>query len=316
VHALAILREFTRRNYFNYKIIAVDKVSAVHNISARLGRGGSSATVAIEDGSTISIADFRVLWLRRPRANQIVLGEYSDPASIELINNECRGGIFGILNTNFTGRWISTLEATQRASDKVAQLQVASLCGFRIPETLITQTRSEVSEFYNRFSSKVIVKPLVGIQGPMLMTRFLDNPNLLNADAFRVCPSIYQEYISGTRHVRLNCFGDLSFAASIDSEDLDWRPNLNIPIRPWPVPDDVHQRVRRVLDDLGLEMGVVDLKETRDGELVWLEVNPQGQFLFLEALTGMPLASYFADFLLSSLCRPDPRPSDANPGTK
>jgi hypothetical protein len=48
-------------------------------------------------------------------------------------------------------------------------------------------------------------------------------------------------------------------------------------------------------------MGIVDLKETPDGELVWLEVNPQGQFLFLESLTGQPLASYFADYLLSSI---------------
>jgi hypothetical protein len=39
--------------------------------------------------------------------------------------------------------------------------------------------------------------------------------------------------------------------------------------------------VRRVLDCLGLEMGNIDLKESPSGEIVWLEVNPQGQFLFL-----------------------------------
>jgi glutathione synthase/RimK-type ligase-like ATP-grasp enzyme len=60
----------------------------------------------------------------------------------------------------------------------------------------------------------------------------------------------------------------------------------------------VHDMVREALNRLGLEMGVIDLKETADGELVWLEVNPQGQFLFLEPLTKLNLADHFADYLV------------------
>jgi hypothetical protein len=45
-------------------------------------------------------------------------------------------------------------------------------------------------------------------------------------------------------------------------------------------------------------MGIVDLKLTPKGEVVWLEVNPQGQFLFLQPLTKMSLDQYFADYLL------------------
>jgi hypothetical protein len=43
-------------------------------------------------------------------------------------------------------------------------------------------------------------------------------------------------------------------------------------------------------------MGIVDLKVTPSGEAVWLEVNPQGQFLFLEGLTGEPLTEHFAEY--------------------
>jgi hypothetical protein len=66
------------------------------------------------------------------------------------------------------------------------------------------------------------------------------------------------------------------------------------------VPDDVAERVSDVLRRLGLRMGVIDLKLTPDGEPVWLEVNPQGQFLFLEPLLNEPLAEHFTDFLLSA----------------
>ncbi|MCX4674881.1 hypothetical protein OG413_05995 [Streptomyces sp. NBC_01433] len=46
-------------------------------------------------------------------------------------------------------------------------------------------------------------------------------------------------------------------------------------------------------------MGIIDIKLMPDGEPVWLEVNPQGQFLFLESLLGEPLADRFLDFLIS-----------------
>jgi hypothetical protein len=70
-------------------------------------------------------------------------------------------------------------------------------------------------------------------------------------------------------------------------------------MREWPVPVDLHERVRDVLDRLGLAMGVVDLKLTPEDEVVWLEVNPQGQFLFIEGMTGMPSTAHFAAYLAS-----------------
>jgi biotin carboxylase len=48
---------------------------------------------------------------------------------------------------------------------------------------------------------------------------------------------------------------------------------------------------------LGLLFGTIDMKLTDEGEHVFLEVNPQGQFLYIEILTGMPIASAVADFL-------------------
>jgi hypothetical protein len=52
-----------------------------------------------------------------------------------------------------------------------------------------------------------------------------------------------------------------------------------------------------LINRLGLRMGVMDLKISPSGQVVWLEVNPQGQFLFAEALSGTPLVQPFADFL-------------------
>ena len=53
-----------------------------------------------------------------------------------------------------------------------------------------------------------------------------------------------------------------------------------------------------LLRSLDLRMGVMDLKVTDDGDVVWLEVNPQGQFLFCQALSGVDLIGAFAAFLI------------------
>jgi hypothetical protein len=51
---------------------------------------------------------------------------------------------------------------------------------------------------------------------------------------------------------------------------------------------------------MDLEMGIVDIKLLPSGEPVWLEVNPQGQLLFLEYVSCQNLLYHFAEFLISS----------------
>jgi hypothetical protein len=45
-------------------------------------------------------------------------------------------------------------------------------------------------------------------------------------------------------------------------------------------------------------MGIFDLKLDEGGIPHWLEVNPQGQFLFVQGITGLDLCTAFAQFLL------------------
>ena len=48
-------------------------------------------------------------------------------------------------------------------------------------------------------------------------------------------------------------------------------------------------------------MGIIDFMISDDDDLIWIEINPQGQFLFAEALSGLDLKERFADFLCSTL---------------
>jgi hypothetical protein len=300
IHALAIRETIRNRGYTECHILECDRIAQRECLSMHLGRAPSTGHISLGSLGRISISDAKVIWNRRHRGKQVLDATVKDPDTIELIDNECRGAFSSLLATTFRGKWVSAPDPTFRASDKLFQLAIAHSCGFRVPETIVTQSRNDVVDLFLRHAGKIIVKNILGMQGAFLLTRFLENPLELPAEAFEVCPAIYQEYIPGTRHIRLNCFGPQSFAATIETEELDWRANLNKPIKSWKVSAELQVRVRTVLDALGLEMGIVDLKETPDGEIVWFEVNPQGQFLFLDAVTDLALNEKFSDFLVAT----------------
>ena len=50
---------------------------------------------------------------------------------------------------------------------------------------------------------------------------------------------------------------------------------------------------------LGLIYGAIDLRQTPAGDYVFLEVNPAGQWLFVEQRTGQPIS----EAISASLCR-------------
>ncbi|WP_266719952.1 RimK family alpha-L-glutamate ligase [Streptomyces sp. NBC_00199] len=296
-HTHVIRDAAVRRGFRDFHVLECDRISGRPGLTWR-SHGDASSTVLTSEGRTIPLDAVSVLWWRRMRANQQASARASSDHQQRLVDNDSRGALGGVLAASFRGQWISTPEATDRAADKLYQLSVAREAGFRVPRTLVSQSRDEVAEFA-RTVDRVIVKPVVGATGPLMFTQYIDDPQAIPEESFSVCPAVYQEYIPGRRHVRLNCFGEQMYAALIESDRLDWRPDLNVPISRWEVPPDVGSRVVEVLRRLGLRMGAIDLKLTPDGEPVWLEVNPQGQFLFLQPLLGEPLDDHFLDFLLS-----------------
>ena len=298
LHALTVQDALRRIGHGDCLIIECDRIAQCDALSFGINYDMNDRVIT-SGGQLVSIGDASVLWLRTVSGHQILDRPVDDEHARAIIENDARGGLLGYLSTHFRGRWISTPDATVRASDKIVQLQAALRCGFRVPKTLISQSRDDVKDFFEFCSRQVILKTIVGAPGPMLETRKLRNPDEFDDDSFQAAPAIFQEYIPGSRHLRLVSFGDEAYAALIQTDDLDWRGNLNVPVSTYEVDDDLRCRVRDVLETLGLEMGIIDLKLTPDDEPVWLEVNPQGQFLFLDALTDLRLTERFAAYLFA-----------------
>jgi len=92
------------------------------------------------------------------------------------------------------------------------------------------------------------------------------------------------------------------FAAEIDTSGGsyadDFRMNQDVTIRPTTLPPATIDAIHALMARLGLVYGALDFRRQPDGRLRFLEINPAGQFLFVEEQTGQPIARSVAETLL------------------
>lgn len=249
------------------------------------------------DGNTVDVTTLNAMWYRRTSVKQ-TLPDGADEAYRMHISSGIDKVLFGILLNAFDGRWVSHPLATRRAENKLVQLRAAQRVGMTIPATLVSQDPELIRGFCAAHPG-AIVKPVTTMRGaPFAITSVVSQELLDNDDVLALAPSIYQECIPGGRHLRISVVGDRCDGAIIEAAELDWRIDLTVPFRPYAIDGELQRQLRAMLRELGLVMGIFDVKLGAAGDPVFLEVNSQGQFLFVEALCGIPLADGFAAFLL------------------
>lgn len=279
-------------------LISVDRICDSLTVSwSNYQHDGFHSTILSNDGVHVKPKDLHLVWWRRSNPPQIVPPDIVNADQIALIRNDCYAALVGLFANEFTGKWVNDIDATRLAENKLVQLRAAQHAGFRVPRTLVSNDPTAIREFCRSLNYRAVVKAVRGTAGCHLFTRILAEEHLASADCLRLSPAIYQELIAGNLHLRVHCFGEVIYAVAIESQDLDWRENLNVPFRVVPLSADIEEKLRKSLRLLGLRMGVVDLKLTPAGIPVWLEINPQGQFLFSEALSGLDLTKELAAFL-------------------
>jgi glutathione synthase/RimK-type ligase-like ATP-grasp enzyme len=298
LHALVIQDRLCSLPDTTCAIIEVDRLADhTDGLSWRAPAERLSFRVPTRDGDHVDAAKLDAIWFRRWNHPQRAVPPLADVAQLEVVNRSCATTLLGGLLTSFDGAWVSRPEATRRAENKLLQLRAAQAAGFSIPRTLISQDPQAIRAFCAELSGPAVIKTVQGTPRSQLFTVLVTDDHLADNDALRICPTIFQEYVPGSRHLRVLCCGRRTYAVQIETEQLDWRLDLDTPIIPVQLDKHLERRLAHVIELLGLRMGVADLKVTSDDQPVWLELNPQGQFLFAEGLTGMDLTGPFSNFL-------------------
>jgi hypothetical protein len=215
----------------------------------------------------------------------------------------------------FDALWASRPDAVL-ACHKPRQLRIAEavardLPGFEVPETLQTADGESAREFLRR-GGRHIMKPPTKVvfrepdgREAALCTTEVAADDALDWGALAAGPMIFQQLVDGI-DIRVTVVGGAAFPAQIVPEGDPAAPHVR-DYRAGPyrferhtIPDHIAHALVRLVRELNLAHGEIDLILDAGGTYWFLEVNPDGAWGGVELQTGLPISRAFADLLLSA----------------
>jgi glutathione synthase/RimK-type ligase-like ATP-grasp enzyme len=272
-----------------------------------------------DDCLTLSIADSErrlqasevtAVWFRRPI--DIVATHLPEEARL-FASQQATAALRGFyFVTHDSARWVNPLPALHRARVKLQQLQLARRLGFRVPKTLVTNDPEQAIQFVRQVQTvctKSLDEPHFTLSGAIhaLFTRQVTVTEIEDCfEQIRACPVLFQELISKLFDIRVVVIGDRVFAFRIFSQEhplamTDFRGVAPHALRHelFELPDATRDRVLRYVREQGLVYSSMDLVQGEGGVYFFIENNPNGQYLWLERITGVPLTHCLTQLLLA-----------------
>lgn len=299
-HTQHVARALQRRGHSPF-LLDFSRFPSRSSIKLDFGRSHAKCLHDAEWGNA-DLCQVRSVWWRRPQPfdipQEITHSPYRMFATAEA--REVFGGLSGLLDA----LWINVPERDDLAHRKVFQLRMAERLGLALPDTLVTTSPEAAREFIKRRGgANTVFKAFSGTPDAWRETRLIGEAELAQLDAVRFAPVIFQAYVPGV-DVRVTVIGEHIFAADIDigagEYPVDFRMNYeSIRMRPVTLPDSVQSDVRALMASFGLVYGAIDFRRTPGGQYVFLEINPAGQWLFVEQQTGQPITDAVADALVA-----------------
>lgn len=272
---------------------------------------GTERLILTSEQEKLDLREVAAVWYRRiwigGRIPTTMDAQLRD-ASIK----ESRATVQGMI-ASLKGFHLDPVPNIRRADNKQLQLQVAQELGFDTPRTLITNNPQAVREFAKECEEGMITKMLSSFaiyeegKEKVVFTNPVAPEDLENLDGLRFCPMTFQEKVPKALELRTIIVGKRVFTASIDSQSSegarnDWRRRGVALLEDWKLynlPQAVEEKLLKLMEHFGLNYGALDLILTPDGRHVFLEVNPVGEFFWLERCPGLPISKAIADILLS-----------------
>lgn len=277
-------------------------------LSAGVGAGAGTHGMLRTATRTLDLSAVRAVYRRRPspcRFNHLAVQDAIFAAA------QARHGLGGVLDALPGALYVNHPRNNDAADYKPVQLAVAVDLGFTVPATLITNDPEEACAFAQAHGP-VIYKPLRTCsyrdaegQALTVWTQEVD-PSEID-DTVRGTAHLFQQRVRKNADVRVTVIGREVFAVRISTDDgdgglLDWRQDYDRhTYTVIELPHSVVTRIHQLLDRFGLHYGAVDFAETPEGDLVLLELNPNGQFAWLADATGLPMAAAMANVLEKGL---------------
>jgi hypothetical protein len=276
----------------------------------------TQTTLYIDEGNndftTVEWKDADAVWCRRLSSAPVEKGEDNDDQFRLVEERRFTKWLIG-MQEDRPIRWINRPTPAQAAENKFRQLQLAKFHGIGIPRTLITANPDRFRAFLEA-EEVIVAKPLDAYwweekSGESLATFATvldyDQGSQLSDDDIAQCVTIYQQRIKKVADLRVVVMGAdvIAYKIKQDGEQhFDFRIGFfhenHLKYEPISVPAALRKKMIRFMDSLGINFASADFALTANGEFIFLDLNPNGQWLFIEtacpeARVGQKFCSFF-----------------------
>ena len=294
---------------------ASESGASVTVLNPNRGIGTVGTAFALKSGRAriLGLEPFSVIWDRRTNGDRSRSSATTEHAEfIQGDRNTFQSNILECLETIEEVRWINKPSREQLAQNKLLQLTTALTVGLRTPDTVVTSDPGVVRNFL-KGRSGIVVKPLQpdgwNYCGKTIRSAFssvLEAKDFaeLREEDISAQVAIYQERIRKRADVRVVVLGQRAFAFNVlqtKGSDIDFhllgKPGT---IKAEPIALTAHEEARfcGLVKALGLEFATADFAVDENGRYVFLDLNPSGEWLFLEVLyPNAQLLSRFCSYL-------------------
>ena len=266
-----------------------------------------SKSTLIYDGVELDLGAINAVWYRRPHIFFKEKAKNINQTEISKESMSISSLIWGIIDDD---KFLNSTNRIKYSDNKFRQLIIASKLGFITPVSLVSNNGNKIKEFASK-NKKIVCK---FIQAELTLDNKLRNisTNSLEEktiDKFlqnrkKFFPGIYQNFIPKKREWRVTIVGEKVFSATVYTDNQsseDWRvyqDTDHVKFKAETLDKKYTDKLKEMLKIFNLRFGAFDLIETPEGEIVFLELNPNGQYGWLEDELGLPISEAIANELI------------------
>ena len=258
----------------------------------------------------IDVADINSVFCRN---YHFIFAEEDESKSADdlLIAKELEAAFKGFCET-LNCAWTNAPWDMDACDSKVKQMQVARRIGFMVPDLLVTNQTHALLQF--KSIHNLVVKQLSnicvfeedGVSAKSLYTHLLDDDDLKHIEDLQHSPAFFNTFIDKVYDVRVTVIGNDMYAVRIDSQKfkeskVDFRRkegDLNIEV--IELKNTLSNRIINLMKHLKLNFAALDFAVDINDHYWFLEINSEGNWLWMEEELNLPISSSIAHHLLST----------------
>ena len=287
--------------------VRLDTDTALRRITLSYTPGNPQLEI---DGKWYKPDDFSTVWYRRPE-KLTLCGPDSTRPEDECVRDEWSEALEGFFSHIPRSKWMNYPAANALASRKLEQLSTACRIGFTIPETIVTQNPDVLRSFFHSNKGQIIVKPMgrAYIERPdeqsdsIIFTNRVQESELDNLSDLCGCPTLFQQAVAKSSDVRITVVDSAMHAFELLAHDPSGRQRCDIrrnnmqdvEYRAVNLPVQIADAVQQLMSYYELRFAAIDMAIAENGEWYFFEVNPNGQWAWLDICGASEIYKSFCD---------------------